>query len=325
MLRWLARRVVTGVMIVAAVATAVFFLIRLAPGDPFTRFVESPRFTPELRQHYRQRFGLDQPLWTQYTRWVSRLARGDFGHSIGRGRPVAGVIADALPHTLLLAAAALTIDFLLGISLGTLQAARHGGALDRASTAATLFLYAAPVFWFGLVLQLVFSEWLAWLPASGAYDVAMYDAMGFWGRAGDRLRHLVLPALTLGLVGAAGTARFQRSAVLEALAEDFVRTARAKGLPERRVVFHHALRNALLPVITLFGIALPFVLGGAVLVENVFAWPGLGHVSVEAVVARDYDLVAATVILAGLLVALGSGLADGLYRWADPRTRGTGR
>jgi len=320
-IRWLAGRLVAGALTLTVVGTTVFLLIRLAPGDPFTASLESPRFSAAQRAQYMARFGLDRPLATQYVKWIRRVATGDFGYSIGRGRPVADVLRDALPHTILLGAAALLIDFGLGIVVGTVQAARHGRPADRALSTLSLLLYATPVFWFGLILLLVFAEWLGWFPPGGAYDAAIHDALGLWGRIADRARHLVLPAFTLGLIGAAGTARFHRSALLEALHEGFVQTARAKGLSERRVIVRHAFRTALLPVITLFGLALPFVVGGSVLVESVFAWPGLGRLTVEAVGSRDYDLVAAATLIAAVMVVLGNLLADILYRLLDPRTR----
>ena len=321
MFRWLAGRLAAGALTLALVGTIIFLLIRLAPGDPFTASLESPRFSPAQRAQYMARFGLDRPLATQYVKWVQRVANGDLGYSIGRGRPVAAVLGDALPHTALLGATALLIDFGLGIGLGIAQAARRGRPTDRVVSTITLLLYGTPVFWFGLLLLLVFTEWLGWFPPGGAYDAAVYDLLGVGGRVVDRVQHLALPALTLGLIGAAGTARFQRSALLEALDEGFVRTARAKGLSERRVILRHALRTALLPVVTLFGLALPFVVGGSVLVETVFAWPGLGRVTVEAVTSRDYDLVAAATLIAAVMVVLGNLVADVLYRLLDPRTR----
>ncbi|MGE5759743.1 MAG: ABC transporter permease, partial [Gemmatimonadota bacterium] len=185
----------------------------------------------------------------------------------------------------------------------------------------TLFFYSLPTFWLGLVLLLLFGQWLHWLPVGGVTDPALHEALPLAGRVLDRLRHLVLPALTLGLVGAGGTARFQRAALLEALGQDYVRTAQAKGLTGRAVLLRHALPDALLPVISLLGLALPFLLTGAVLVETVFAWPGLGKLAADAILARDYPLVLGTVLLASLAVVAGSLLADVLTAVADPRIR----
>jgi peptide/nickel transport system permease protein len=257
----------------------------------------------------------------QYARYLGQLVRGNLGDSFSQHRPVSEALAEAVPNTLVLAGSALVLDFVVGIALGVFLAARARRASAALVDQVTLFFYSLPTFWLGMVLLLVFSVWLRWLPAGGITDSVVYPSLGLWGRIGDRLWHLILPAATLGLVGAAGTARFQRAALLEVLHADFIRTARAKGLRERRVLLVHALRNALLPVITLFGLALPFLLTGAVLIETVFSWPGLGKLAVDAIFARDYPLVVAAAILASVTVAGGSLVADVLYAAADPRIR----
>jgi peptide/nickel transport system permease protein len=317
---WLVRRLAAGVAILWAVVTLTFFAIHLAPGDPFLPAAERPQ-DPAVVAGLRRQFGLDRPLAVQYVRYLGQVARGNLGVSFAQRRPVADVIVAAVPHTLLLAATALAIDFLLGILLGVVQASRAGRASDVTLTMATLFVGSMPVFWVGLMLLLVFGEQLHWLPLGGAYDAALYDALSLGGRVVDRLRHLALPALTLGLVGAGWTARFQRAAVLEALGQDWVRTARAKGATEARVLRRHALRPALLSTVTLFGLSFPFLLTGAVLVETVFAWPGMGRLAADAVAARDYPLVTATAIVASAMVVLGSLIADVLAAWVDPRAR----
>ena len=317
---WIARRVLGAVAILWAVATLAFVAVQAAPGEPFLPSAERPA-DPAAIERLRRQFGLDQPLTTQYVRYLGRLVHGDLGMSFSQRRPVADALAAALPHTLLLALAALLVDFTLGLALGLVQAARAGRRLDVALTNGGVFLASMPTFWLGLVLILVFAEWLRWLPAGGAYDPAVYSALSAGGKIVDRLRHLALPALTLGLVGAAGTARFQRAALLEALTQSYIHAARAKGLSEPRVLLVHALRNALLPAITLFGLSLPFLLTGAVLVESVFAWPGLGRLAADAIAARDYPLVAASAIVASLVVAAGSLAADLLTAAADPRIR----
>jgi peptide/nickel transport system permease protein len=317
---WLVRRLAAGAAILWAVITLTFVAIHLAPGDPFLPAAERPH-DPAVVAGLRLQFGLDRPLAQQYLRYLGQVARGNLGISFAQRRPVADAIAAAVPHTLLLAAAALTIDFLLGVLLGVVQAARAGRASDVLLTAGTLLVGSMPVFWVGLMMLLVFGEKLHWLPLGGAYDSALYDTLSLGGRALDRLRHLALPALTLGLVGAGWTDRFQRAAVLEALGQDWVRTARAKGASEPRVLRRHALRPALLSTVTLFGLSFPFLLTGAVLVETVFAWPGMGRLAADAVAARDYPLVTATAIVASAMVVLGSLIADLLASWADPRVR----
>ncbi len=320
MTAWLLRRLGAALAIVFAVVSFSFVAIHLAPGTPFLPEEGRP-INPAAVARLRGEFGLERPLPEQYVRYLGALARGRLGESFSQRRPVADAIATALPNTAVLAGAGLLIDFLLGIGIGVFQAARARRRSDVALTNATLFLHSLPIFWLGLVLLLVFGQWLHWFPVGGITDPVLYDAHSLGGKLLDRLRHLALPALTLGLVGAAGTARFQRAALLEALGQDYVRTARAKGLRESSVLVRHALRDALLPVITLLGLALPFLLTGAVFVETVFAWPGLGKLAADAIAARDYPLVLATTLLASAVVVAGSLLADLLAALADPRVR----
>ena len=320
MTAWLLRRLAAAFAIVLAVVSFAFIAIHLAPGTPFLP-EEGRLINPAAVARLRARFGLDRPLPEQYVRYLAALAHGDLGESFSQRRPVSQAIASAIPSTVRLAGAALVIDFLLGIALGVFQAARARRRSDAALTSATLFLYSLPVFWLGLVLLLVFGQWLHWLPVGGETDLVLYPYLSFFGRLFDRLKHLALPALTLGVIGAAGTARFQRAALLEVLGQDFIRTARAKGLTQSAVLIRHALRDALLPVIALLGLALPFLLTGAVLIETVFAWPGLGKLATDAIAARDYPLVLAATLLASVAVVIGSLVADVLTAIADPRVR----
>jgi peptide/nickel transport system permease protein len=317
---WLLRRLAAAFAIVLAVVSFAFIAIHLAPGTPFLPEEGRP-INPAAVARLRAEFGLDRPLLEQYVRYLAALAHGDLGESFSQRRPVSQAIASAIPSTVSLTGAALVIDFLLGIALGVFQAARARRRSDAALTSATLFLYSLPVFWLGLVLLLVFGQWLHWLPVGGETDPVLYPYLPFFGKLLDRMRHLALPALTLGLIGAAGTARFQRAALLEVLGQDFIRTARAKGLTQSAVLVRHALRDALLPVIALLGLALPFLLTGAVLIETVFAWPGLGKLATDAIAARDYPLVLAATLLASVAVVIGSLVADVLTVLADPRVR----
>jgi peptide/nickel transport system permease protein len=317
---WLLRRVAAGVAIVYAVVTLTFFAIHLAPGRPFLPPDERP-MNPEVVARLVHMYGLDRPLLEQYVRYFGALAQGELGESFSLRRPVAALIASAIPNTLVLMAAALAIDFTLGVVIGLFQAARARRRSDVALGNVTLLFYSLPIFWLALVLQLVLGLWLGWFPTSGVYDPVLYDSLPLLGRLAERLHHLVLPALTLGLVGAGGTARFQRAALLDALGHDYVRTARAKGLTEPAVLVRHAWRDALLPVISLAGLALPFLLTGAVLIEKVFSWPGLGKLATDAISARDYPLVLGTTLLATCAVVTGSLIADVLSAAADPRVR----
>lgn len=323
MLRWLARRLGAGILVIWIAATAVFFLIRLAPGDPYlTLHLQGGRWTPDQLETARQRAGADRPLVIQYVRWIGALGRGDLGYSPHHRRPVSSIVASALPITLSITVSALLLDFLLGVAIAVYQARRPGSFGDQFLSVVSLMLAAIPIFWFGTLLIMVFSEWLGVLPSGGLRSAIASDAWSFWAAAVDRTRHTILPAATLGIVGGAVTARYQRSAIAEVLSLDYVRAAHARGLSASRVLIRHALRNALLPTITLAGLSLPFVVGGSVLVESVFGWQGgMGSIAARAVGDRDYDLIVALTLLASVMVILGNILADMLYRLADPRTR----
>jgi len=320
-LRLLFRRAVHGILIVWLVATATFFLLHVAPGDPIAASLDSPLTPPAVRAHYRHLYGLDQPLSVQYGRWLAMVAHGDFGFSFPHRRPVSAVIASALPNTLLLMGVALVLAFAAGIALGLIQARHRGRPLDWGLAIGSLFFYSMPDFWLALMLLFLFAFVWRLFPVTGMFDPVMYPYYDFWQRVGDRLWHLVLPASTLALLSAAAIARFQRAALLDVAGEDFVLTARAKGVSERRLLLHHVLRNALLPVITLFGLALPVLLGGSVFVEKIFSWPGMGLLTVEAIGTRDYPLLTAAVIISSVLVIGGSFIADALYAVVDPRVR----
>ncbi len=301
--------------------TATFALIHLAPGDPFAGALDDPRVTQAVRDHWRHVYGFDRSLPDQYVRFVAGIARGELGYSIARQEPVRTVLARAIPNTLVLMGIALLLSFGLGIAIGVVQAMRHGSLTDRAIGAITLAGYSLPDFWLAQLAILAFAVWLPLFPAGGVVDPVMHPYLGPLAAALDRARHVVLPALTLTVLSAAAVARYQRSALLDVAHDDYLRTARAKGLSERQVMLRHALRNAAAPVITLFGLALPGFLGGQVFIEKVFAWPGLGALAVDAVATRDYAVVVAVAIVGSVLVAIGSLLADVLAALVDPRRR----
>ena len=316
---WLLRRLVASVAIIVAVVTFVFILVHLAPGKPCLG--QDEIVDPAVCARVSTQLGLDRPIAEQYRRYLVALAHGDFGYSYSLRRPVRDAIIETIPFTLQLAGAALLLDFLLGVSLGIYQARRANRLPDIILGNLTLFVYSLPTFWLALLLLLVFGEKLAWFPVGGPSDPIFCPVVDSFYCIADRLWHLSLPATTLGLVGAAGTARFQRAAMLAVASQDYIRTARAKGVPERRVVLRHQLRNALLSSITRFGLALPFLLTGAVLIETIFAWPGMGRLAFEAILTRDYLLVTATALIASTLVVTGSLVADLLLGVADPRLR----
>ncbi|KPJ98667.1 MAG: hypothetical protein AMS20_16180 [Gemmatimonas sp. SG8_28] len=321
MIRFLGGRLLHAAGIVFLVATITFVLLQLAPGDPLTPVGESAFVPRSVVEQQRRNFGLDRPISEQYLRYLANLARGDLGYSFREHRPAWHAIRDRLANTLFLAVAGLTVAFGVGMLAGVAQGARPGSRRDDVLSFLSLALYSTPVFWLGVMLLLVFAEALGWLPATGAVDPAVHAQLPFLGRVWDRLTHLILPGLTLGLAGAAVIARYQRAAMLEAIGQDFIRSARARGLGDRAVLLRHALRNALLPIVTLFGLAFPLLLSGAVLVETVFAWPGMGKLTVDAIQARDYAVVTGAAILAATLVVTGNLLADLLYWALDPRTR----
>jgi len=316
---WLVRRTLQAIAVLAIALTILFFLMRAAPGDPLARASENRPLSPVELAQLRARYGLDQPLGTQFRAFASGLFRGDLGVSIEYARPVTTLLAERLPATLLLGGSVLLLNFTVGLWLGVRQAVRKGQLEDRWLTALSLIGYATPSFWLGLVLAWLVGIKLRLLPAAGMQN-PLLEAGGM-SRAVDTLRHLVLPALTLSVVSIAATMRYQRSAMLEVLNLPFMMTARAKGLSSRAVIWKHGWRNALFPVLTLFGLWLPILVTGSVFVEQVFAWPGLGSLAAAAVWGRDYPvLMGASLLVAGLVV-LGGLITDVAYGLLDPRVR----
>jgi len=309
-------------MIVAIVAVITFVLIHLAPGDPFSAVTDNPNVSETVRATLRAQYGLDRPLPEQFLRYAGALARGELGWSFSYERPVNEVLATALPNTLLLMGVALVGSFALGILIALIQVARRDSFTDHALSGISLFFFSMPDFWLAILTLLAFTYWLPIFPVGGAVDPVIHEYLSWGGRVLDRLQHLALPALTLTLLASATVARFQRAALLDVLPSDYIRTARLKGLTERQILRRHALRNALLPIISLIGLSFPALLTGAFFIEKVFAWPGMGFAVVSAIGTRDYPLVVGGVIIGSIMVALGSLLADLLYAWADPRLRG---
>jgi peptide/nickel transport system permease protein len=267
------------------------------------------------------KWGLDQPVHVQYGRMLGNLSTGDFGISIAQERPVFDIIAEKLPNTLLLSAVTMSVVIVTGLSLGIAQAIRQYSLFDNMGSVISLFFYSMPSFWLALMLILLFAVHWQWLPASGMVDAVMHDYMSPSEQLVDRIKHLILPGLGLGVASSAGMARYMRSSMLEVVRQDYIRTARAKGLSERQVILKHAVRNALLPIVTLIGLSLPFLFSGSVLIEYVFAWPGMGRVIVEAIFTQDTPLIVACFFVFTLLVVAGNLLADIAYSVVDPRIR----
>ncbi|GMV47173.1 MAG: glutathione ABC transporter permease [Pseudomonadota bacterium] len=337
MFAYLLRKLAALVPTLAGVTLAAFALIRLVPGDPVEVMVGERRLDPAAHAALVQQLGLDQPLAVQYGRYVAQLAHGDLGRSLVTREPVAAEFAVLFPATVELAAAAFALALALGLALGVTAALRRGSWLDQLVMALATLGHSMPVFWWGLILIMAFSVGLEWTPVSGRigieYDIdpvtgfMLVDAaLASWrgqepGAFASALAHLVLPAVVLGTVPMAVIARMTRSSMLEVLREEYMRTARAKGLAPARVVLHHGLRNALIPVLTVLGLQVGSLLGGAVLTETIFSWPGIGKWLIDAIARRDYPVVQAGILVAAL-VFIGVNLGvDLLYGVVNPRVR----
>lgn len=315
----LARNLLTSFLMVLAVVVFNFALIHLAPGDPVTIMVgEMGGGDPELIARLQQQYGLDRPFLEQLFNYVSSVLSGDLGHSFYYNMPVLDLILQRLPATLLLVVSALCIAILGGTALGVVAAQRPQGLLSHLITVISIAGFSAPVFWVGIVLIIALASALPVFPISGMRDVTNIGA-GIWGNAIDVAYHLVLPAITLATVYLAQYSRLARSSMLEVLSADYVRTARAKGLPERLVVYKHALRNAILPVVTIAGLQFGQVVAGAVLVETVFAWPGLGRLAYESILRRDSSTMLGILLFSAVIVIIANILTDLVYRMIDPR------
>ncbi len=312
---WLLRRLASALLMLWLVVSATFLVLHALPGDP-TDLLLDARVPPQARAQLLHLWGLDRPLLEQYGRWLGRAALGDWGTSIVHHRPAAAVLAAALPYTLLLGGAALLVEIAVALPLGVLAARRRGGVADHLLRVASLLLYSLPTFWLGLMALLLFAYHWPLFPAGHASEPAA-SAAG----VGELLRHLALPALVLGLSGTGGLLRLVRGSLLVALPDQPLRAARARGLSEARVVWVHGLRRAAAPLLQLLGLSLPALLGGVLVIEWVFSWPGLGRVAYLAVVTRDLPLVLACTAWSGGLVVLGSLLADLATAAADPRQR----
>lgn len=304
--------------VVLGVIILTFLLLHLAPGDP-ARHLAGPAASPDQLAALRQRLGLDRPIAEQFARWLGQAARGDWGHSLATGRPVAAMLGEAWPWTAWLVASSLVLSYLTGIGIALVQARARRGA-DTALSVVAVSLFAMPGYWLAVMLVWVFAYQLRLLPAFGAAGLDA-DFLSPGGQLLDRLHHLALPLLTLTLIGMGGAARFARGAIFDVRGEPFVLAARARGLSEVTLQLKYLLRNALGPLVTLLGLSLPALFSGAVFVEGIFAWPGVGRVLIDAVQARDYPVVMGAATVSAILVVAGNLVADLLRAWVDPRVR----
>ena len=315
MIAYTARRLVQIIPLLFGISIVLFAVIQAAPGGPEGALLESGRFIdPAVIEAYRERLGVDQPVHIQYFRWLAAAFSGDLGTSFSTTRPVAEMIVERLPATLELMGAAFVFAAIIAILLGILSAIRQYSWFDHLGTGLSFVGIAMPVFWFALILQLVFGVFLGWLPIAGTGTVGASSL-------GDHLLHLILPTIVLSFNYIAGWSRYLRSSLLGVLRADYVRTARAKGLPERRVIGVHALRNALIPLLSIMALNLSSLFSGAVITETVFAWPGIGRMFVQAMFARDYPLLMGILMLGSLMVIVFNLVADLLYGILDPRIR----
>jgi peptide/nickel transport system permease protein len=312
--RYIVRRLLLLVPVLLGVSVIIFMVLHLSPGDPAEIMLGSQATQADL-ERLRAELGLTEPLYVQYVHWLGLVARGDLGRSIWMKRPVLAEVLGRFKATLVLTGAALVLSTAVGLALGIVSAIRPNSLLDRLSAVASLFGASMPVFWLGIVLMVIFALWLGWLPASGMF--APYGG----GDLRDLLAHLALPAFTLAAASVTIIARLTRSTMLETLGQDYIRTARAKGVVERAVVLRHGLKNALIPIVTVVGVQAGYLLGGAVLTETVFAWPGVGTLMVQGILARDFPLVQGCVLVVALSFVLINLLVDLLYAWLDPRIR----
>jgi peptide/nickel transport system permease protein len=320
MWRFVASRLAQSILLVLAVVVLNFVLVQAAPGDPVETIAgASGGMTPELMQQLRVQYGLDQPLPMQLLIYLGKVVRGDLGFSYFFNLPVLGMILERIPATLLLVLSAVLLAFFAGTALGVASSRKPNGLLSQAITVLSLVGFAAPVFWVGIMLVILFASVFPILPISGMRGVES-TAQGLADLV-DVAWHLVLPTVTLSLVYLAQYSRLSRSAMLDVLGSDYIRTARAKGLAEPVVLYKHALRNALLPVVTVLGLQFGNVLAGAILVETVFNWPGLGRLAFESVLRRDYPTILGVLLFSSIVVVVMNQLTDLVYRVIDPRIR----
>jgi len=310
--RFLARRLVHAVPLLFVVSALVFLLIHAAPGGPLAIYLSNPNVRPEDIARLRHALGLDRPLWDQYWSWLAAFVRGEWGYSFSDGRPVASRILERVPATLELVGTSLACALALTIPAGVWSAVRRGHWFDRVTTLASMVGLSLPAFWFGLLMQMIFALALGWLPSSGRATPGTDEIV-------DHLQHLVMPTMVLAVVLASSWSRYLRGAMIETMGEPFVAAAEARGVPPRRVILRHALRNALGPLVAIVTVDAALLVSGAVVTESVFAWPGLGSLFTEALARRDYSVLMALLMLSSAAVVVFNVAADVLHAAIDPR------
>jgi peptide/nickel transport system permease protein len=323
MLTYALRRLLLAVPLLLGITFVSFVVIHLAPGDPTEVMTGDLRqdASSDTRKILRETYGLDKPIHIQYWMWLSRLARLDFGRSFSPdGRPVLTKIGERLPVTLLLNVVEMLIIVAIAIPIGVLSATRQYSLFDKVTTVFVFVGFATPDFWLALLLMILFGAQLGWLPISGLRSLN-WEYMSFWSQQWDFVSHLVLPVFVATVGGLAGFSRYMRQSMLEVVRQDYIQSARAKGLAERMVIGKHALRNALLPIVTILGLSVPGLIGGSVIVESIFAIPGMGQLMVQSVFERDYPVIMGNLVIVATLTLVANLIADIAYGLVDPRIR----
>ncbi len=313
------KRLIQMIPILIGITLISYILMLLSPGDPTTMLMD-PKVKPEDVMRIKANLGLDKPILIQYLYWLKEILRGNLGYSFVNGQKVLGLIIERLPQTLLLMSPSLILTLIITIPLGVIQAVKKGTFFDNLMTIFTFLGMSIPSFWLALIFILFFSLQLKLLPSSGMLNPLLEDAP-IYIKIIDILKHLFLPLMVMTTGSLAGLTRYGRAKLLEVLCSDYIRTARAKGLKERTIIFKHGLRNSLIPIITILGLSLPSLLGGAFIIEWIFAWPGMGRLGVESIFARDYPVIMGVILFSSFMVLMGNLLADIFYAWADPRVR----
>ena len=321
MLHYIIRRLLLSIPLLIGITVITFLIIHLTPGSPVVLQTSmNAKVSAETQDRLKKLYGLDKPIPVQYVLWIKRLVTGDFGDSFVDMRPVSEKILERLPATLELNILSLLIIFGVAVPLGIYSASRSDTLPDKIFTVGTFASYSLPSFWLGLLIMLIFGLRLNWLPISGMNDMNA-EYLPFFPRLLGHLHHLIAPLFVSSFNGFASISRYTRSSMLEVLRQDYIRTARAKGLPSSLVLGKHALRNALLPIITIVGLTIPGLIGGSFIIETIFAWPGLGRLGFESAMSFDYPVIMAVATVGAVLTLLGNLIADILYAWADPRIR----
>lgn len=322
MLRYLSKKSVELLITFIGITLLSFFIINLTPGKPTDVMSElNPKMTPEARLILEKHWGLDKPVHVRYFIWLKNLAKFDFGNSLSSdARPAWDKIKERLPVTIFINVISMLLIFLIAVPLGIYSGLRPNSLRDKLITVGVFIGFAMPTFWLALILQLVFGVWFNFLPISGLKSLG-YDSLSLAQKIIDSTKHLILPVFVITITGLAGLSRYMRSTMQEVLKQEYIVTARAKGLPENTVIYKHALRNAILPVITILGLSVPGLISGSVIFETIFAIPGVGQLLYQAAMARDYNVIMAEVVIVSILTLLGNLLADIGYALADPRIR----